>query len=494
MNIGENIGAFFVTLQIEGARALAKLEPTLNKVAKATVGLNIALAGTALAFDRFVSGTVASANQVSDFVLQTELATKSLNEWASVAQKVNQGLNFNLVTQNIENLQKKLTDIQIGRGDIAPFQLLGIDVMGKNAFQVLEQLKTQVKGLDNALATNLIEQLGLDARFLDVLRLTNAEFDELKGNFFLDSKQIAVVTEMGRSINNLKTTLLSLKDQAVAKLAPSVIKLFKEFDNWAKKNAKEIIQVFNDISRAFGSFAVSVGRVLGVLGNLAGALFNTEHGASVLIAAFTFLLGLMRPFLLKWGLIFLILEDIAVWFQGGESAFGGFYDAIAKFIKLFDSFPMIQKALGGAGAVALIATLTGNLNLMSKAITGIGVALGLVGKTLLRNPVFLAIAGVGALAFKAYDLIQNRDIKSTDQAFNAFGKENNLLQNQTTFDTFPTFDELASGSSAPVNTNNITQTNNVENTFQITGQSPVEIANAVRTQMDELTFNEVQLR
>lgn len=79
-------------------------------------------------------------------------------------------------------------------------------------------------------------------------------------------------------------------------------------------------------------------------------LLQSEHGCAILAAG----LGLITVALMGiggalkmacLGLLLLLLEDIYVWLQGGDAAFGEFYDTVAKFFK--DASQWVKDSIRG---------------------------------------------------------------------------------------------------------------------------------------------------
>ena len=390
-----NIGEFFIQIGLAGEDAVKKLDSTMNSIKKTVLGLQVALIGAAVALERFTSGSINSATNVSDFNKQTGLAIEELNKWYAVGQKVNKGLTFDTIRTNVASLQEQLEQIRIGQGNIAPFQLLGLNI-NQNAFGVLNQLRENIKGLNNPQAVNLIKQLGLDSKFIDVLRLSDAEFKKLSNNNFLNGKQIAQVTTLGKAFNNLKLEFISFKDQAVAKLAPSLTKLLNDLNKWSLSNSKQIIETIANIASGFTKFITAItnaGRLIGEFtANLIGSK-NALLGLGVFLGA---VFGAFKPFYLLLFAIIAILDDIAVWKAGGDSAFGGFYETIDKLIQKFRELPDIVKILGGVGVAAFILQISSAFSALVGSVKLLQGALLL----LLNNPIIralgIATAAVGA--------------------------------------------------------------------------------------------------
>ena len=366
-----NLAEFFVKIGVSGQESIKTLNTAINNTRNAVLTMQVAFIGATYAINKFISGTNVQATSLENFQTQTGLAIDELNRWVSAGQKVNRELNFDTVKNNVAGLQKQLEQIKIGQGNIAPFQLLGIDIMNTNAFGVLNQLRENIKGLSDAQAVNLIQQLGLDANFINVLRLSEQEFDKLSKNSFLTGKQITSIANLGRTVNDLKIRLQTLKDQAVVKLAPILMKFLNDFTKWVNQNSRKIVQTFTDIANIISKIGIIVGRVAGLFAHLFENILKSENGFTNLAIIIGALMLSFKPLsLLLIGLL-LILEDIAVWRMGGISAFGDLYQAISDLMDKIKEIPGIEHLLKIGGALAGITLLTGGLGKMSAVLTGI---------------------------------------------------------------------------------------------------------------------------
>jgi hypothetical protein len=170
-----------------------------------------------------------------------------LQRWQQAGQLSNLALSADTIAQSIGNLQRNLTSLKIlGEGNAAPFKRLGINI-DDTAFGVLEQLRESIKGIDPSVVTNLIGQMGLDAGFVNILRLTNKEFEQLSRNSFLSKGQRDSIASVGFAMKELTLRFQAFKNQAVAKLAPELNKLIYQFFGWLNKNGSKVIATISSL-------------------------------------------------------------------------------------------------------------------------------------------------------------------------------------------------------------------------------------------------------
>ncbi len=192
------------------------------------------------------------------------------------------------VAGSVSALERNMAEIRLGRGNIAPFQMLGIGI-NQNAFGVLSQLRERIKGLDRPTATNLISQMGINPEMINVLSMTNEQFEQL-------SKTVSGMTgEQEGSFLRAKQELVQFGQVA----------RYVGFDVIA-----HVVDVIDLLIKGFRTLKidlVSVGIVLA--------------GVAIAFAPITAaVIGLM-----------LVLDDFAVYFQGGNSVIGVAIDGIKKF-------------------------------------------------------------------------------------------------------------------------------------------------------------------
>lgn len=305
-----------------------------------------AFAGVNYGLKKYLDDTISRTSKLKNFELQTGLTADRLQELQQVAQSVNLDFNAEDITRSLTTLQQKLIDIKLGQGDIAPFRFLGISPF-QDVFSLLKQLKESVKTFDDPTATNLIQRLGLDPKFLSILRLTDAEFNKLSRNLFLNEKQREQVLSLGKAMKQLQLNLIGLKDQAVAKLAPELKELTDKFFKWMLDNKDKIINTISSISSVFIDFSRAVGYSFDFLSNLLDKITGTQKGMQILGVALTGILGsylgLFKPLSLALIGIIGLLDDIQAWKEGRENLLGGLYDVVSK-------IPDLGVALGVSGA------------------------------------------------------------------------------------------------------------------------------------------------
>jgi hypothetical protein len=307
-----NIGEFFVRLGVDAETV--KVKDFVSSIGelpvKAAAGI-AALAGISLSITHMANDAMDAAAAFGAFEAQTGLSAQELQRWQNIAVQAN--VSAETVTSSVSSLQRQLSDIRMGRGNISPFQILGIDPR-QDAFKVIDQLRARVKGMDRPTATNLISQMGLTPDMMQVLTLSDAKFKEFGRTVSgMSPKAVQEFARLKLELTKLKLELHELMFKAIAVLLPIINPL---------------------IHTIFPAMASILSRVSGELADLTTWLMGFKGamvGVGVVVAGLALAFA---PMTLGATLLYLILDDLVVWAKGGKSVFG---DAFAALKTIFDS-------------------------------------------------------------------------------------------------------------------------------------------------------------
>jgi hypothetical protein len=459
-----SIADLFIKLGVKtDATQLNKINATVTNIRNKTLLMAGAFTGATIAIEKFVDSGLRGVVALKNINLQTGLSIEKLQRLQQIGQLANLSLTPEQITNSVAALQKSLKSLEIGQGNIAPFQLLRIDPRGQDAFSVIEQLRENIKGIDPSIVTNQISNLGLNAEFINILKLSNEEFEKLGNNIFLSKKQRDDIDRVGTSIKALSLRFKALKDQAIARLAPDLDKLVNKFFKWLKDNGEKVIQVMNNFFRVLAKISTALTRVVGLLSDMVSSILSLEKGIYIITALFGLLALSVAPFLTALSAIILLLEDIAVYKAGGDSLIG-------DLIKGLKELPVIGDLFNGneiLGTIAKIIAAVGGLSLALNKLPLIGKAgnkLPLKGKALNKLPLkgkaggLLKIGGIGIGASTLASFLSNK-VKESGFSETSLGMSlgDNLLKGKesilTGIDNLKNF--FSSGNASPVINNNI---------------------------------------
>ncbi len=248
------------------------------------------------AMDRFVESSVAGAVALYNFNQQTAISTQSLQAWQAAAHGANPALGVDEIASSIQTLENNLLEIRkFGSGNASPFAWLKIDIAhGANAIGVLEQLRDRVQSVDRITAVNLIQKMGLNPGFINILTRSREEFDEFIKSTKRTDGSILALERLGEKIAQFKLQLTVLKDNINAQFAPIIIK---------------IIDSIQQLGRAFKL----VGEMIG---------FEFPIFVKTFAAGLVILYAALNPLKTLISGIILLLADLYVYKKGGKSLLG----------------------------------------------------------------------------------------------------------------------------------------------------------------------------
>jgi hypothetical protein len=345
-----------------------------------------ALAGLSLSIKDVVSDAMDLSVSFKGFEAQTGLSAQALQRWQNVALQAN--VSAEAVTSSVAGLQRQLADISLGRGNIAPFQMLGISPRS-DAFSVLATLRGRVQGMDRAMATNFISQMGLAPEMMNVLTLSDKKFREFSGTVIgLSPKQAEAFLHLRLELNRLKMAFQDTFSRMVGSLLP-VIQPF--IDRVLPRMA---FFVENIVSGMVG-LATWIGNVKGVL-----------PGLGLAIAAIA---AVFAPWTIAVAGLILLFEDLAGYFSGNAESLTG--HVVEGFKTMFDQpRESLEKMI----------PLLGRLQTWLQTIKGSKIGSAMFGIDMMTGNMGSALTQIGEMLVskmpKAGETIVNIVVNSTAEA------------------------------------------------------------------------------
>ena len=355
------LGELFIKLGFDTDQLkLENFEKGIKSTARNVLFLKAAFAGAIFGMDRFVNSTIQGVASLENINQQTGLSIDLLQKWQKAGQLSNLAVSADQISGSIVALQKNIANLQVGKGNIGAFQMLGLDAMGKNAFEILDQLRERIGNYSPDIASNLISDLGLDPAMISVLKLSREEFERLGRNDFLTEKGRNAILATGKAIRDLKIRFGALKDQIALQLSPVLFKLLNGFFQWIIINKNNIITSIKFITKWIGNFFEAIKNSAMVLGDFISNILGLSGGVKGLGVAFAVLLRILKPVWFRIGLIIGLLDDIKVWKAGGDAMFGSVYEWVGKvFEELEPLFNMLEKIRDMLGEKAIIGAISG---------------------------------------------------------------------------------------------------------------------------------------
>ena len=262
----------------------------------------------------------------------------------------------------------------MGRGDVSAFQELSyfsgqqVEPFGSPE-KVIEQVRSALRSIPNDVqATNLIQRMGFNADDLMMLRMTREEFEKTQ-QLFLKPEQQEQLAKYGKELNLLHLNFKLIGDEMLLDLLPVIIDI-----------EKAILPLFKEVANFLKPLSKMVGMV-------AKTVSNMQQVPQVIATIKMAILGLItaiNPLMGGLTLLYLILEDIFVYFTGGDSVLGdllNYFDELGKkleateLVKFFKTVGDSIKQNFTGGAVENLAKIIGGLNNLQMLMSGNPLAL-----------------------------------------------------------------------------------------------------------------------
>ena len=313
----------FVAKVKEGATAIEKhmkanqeatkssdnsIKGLINKIGK----FKIAITATIFLINRMTNELTRTNQEFIQLTQQSNIALSTFNKWDSVGKM----FGISNVAGQIENLNKRLFELRLTGQGARGFQLAGINPTGLDAEGVLERIRTRVQNMDNTQASYLLEQMGLDASLLKILKLGREEFENLWSTvkrYNLTDKERQDIEKLNIQLQICFIKFRYIKDKAIMALLPVWTKLMQSFAR------------IGDVLISITEFAKKIFSIrIGVV-TLGQAITGT------LVPALMILLTVINPLLGLFTTLYLIADDFIAFLQGKDSVLGVFVNAIKDF-------------------------------------------------------------------------------------------------------------------------------------------------------------------
>lgn len=287
-------------------------------LAKGILGFIGAAALAYKAMDRLITSFASANQQMITFQRTTGLSFQSLNKYASANAAVNFNSSIEGTAQTMSRLASNLYDIRMGRGDISPYQELAFvggkafNPMGMSVEQLIENVREAIKGVDDVQATNIIQRMGFAPDDLLMLRMSREEFEKIN-DLFLSPKQREEMNRYGLELKKVKLGFEKTSQSVLIDFAEPFIKLSKIIERIWNGIYKVIIK---PIMLGFKIISETIKGIVKFSQDLIKSLANAFE--------------ILKPILAIFRAIYLIFQDIATYFAGGESYFGDFIEGISQ--------------------------------------------------------------------------------------------------------------------------------------------------------------------
>lgn len=318
------IGEFFVQLGVEAdTKTLKDFAKSIGDIPLNVGTAILALAGIEYELGKVTEQAIQAAIGFQMFGAQTGLSWQELQRWQIVAERAN--VSAESVTSSITSLESHLAQIRMGYGNTRPFAMFGIDI-NQNAFGVLSQLRKAITHYPRSVSRNLLGEMGIGPDMMRILELSDREW-------------LQYVNHVHGMTENQMKDFLELKNVFVSVSQSVRFHLIDLVDHFVELFEKGM---------QFKHFLLGLGVVAGIL----AVAFAPLTAALVALV--------------------LVLDDLAVYMNGGKSVIGYFLDTLKGIMPGAGKGSLLGAAsmLGVAGPTGMMASALMN-NVFNMSVHGI---------------------------------------------------------------------------------------------------------------------------
>lgn len=358
----------------KNANATRNMTKEAQNFVKGVAGVITALVGASYALNRFTNDLVRSNQAMLNLTRTSDISLSTFQKWDGIGKM----LGVQNAAQQLEGLNQRLFELRLTGQGARGFQLAGINPAG-GAENVLEQLRNRISGLSDTSASYLLQQMGLDPQMLHLLRMSREEFDALGQTikrYQLTAEQRKNIQQMNMQLEVARTKLQYLKDRAILALMPY----------WTRflSSLADIAVMLAQAGKAIGSFIIKwqalilplglgLARIQGITKGIKAFLLPLRSTQAVILklirsipifgrgiaalgatinASFLPVIGTLTA-------VFLLLEDFAVYMNGGKSVIGDLINAAQGIGEEFkNAFSLFGQGRYDEGIQALLEAIT----------------------------------------------------------------------------------------------------------------------------------------
>ena len=286
------LAELFVVLGLKGGKETVS---TMKGLLDVTVATKSAFLQNLEVLYKWSEAAREAAMNLEIYQTNTGLSGEQLQRLSYKAAQA--GVSINELGGQIQKIQQMSKDIELGQGDAKPFQLMEIDPR-QNPIDILDELGEKLRSLyqyDPARAKQMANMFGLsDTMFYSVLDESNEQMNE---QFLLTQKEQKALVQLNKEWNKVWFYIkqIGIKLQGMGAVFQS-----------------GFVRVLLNAVQGIGE----------LLTRLMDVINANEDLKNLLLVIGGILSAVFAPWLLQLAAIGLILEDIFIYFQGGDSVTG----------------------------------------------------------------------------------------------------------------------------------------------------------------------------
>ena len=352
------------------SQSFQKAEGGMNKLASVAKAAAAAIAGfVAVKWLRDVTKEVAAlGDQWDKMSKRTGIASDTLQRFSHAAEL--SGASIKEIEGGIKKLQAAQSDAAFGLQTYTrEFERIGVEIKDetgkfKDAEQLLIEIADGMKRLPTdtertAVAMKLMGRGGTTLIPLlkeggDAVRAMMNEVGELGA--LMDKEAIQAAADYTDNMQRMSMAFMGVKLAIGKHLLPMIIKLQEQFIAWWKDNKDEIkkfvdrvwgaVKILGGLVNAFLTIGKAIYKLFAALPGvvkilaLVVAFMHWGKGMFILGKAVRFLFSPFGKLMALIVLLGLIIEDLVVWVEGGDSVFGRFFETLDELLGINVSGPI----------------------------------------------------------------------------------------------------------------------------------------------------------
>ena len=313
-----NIGELAVKIGFKGGKESVA---TMNQLQNTTLATKAAIIGAVVAFAKMSQEARKLAMNLEIFEKTTGVGGDALQKMSYQAAAA--GVSLDGLAGTLQSIQQMTTDIALGQGNIAPFQLWGVG-LDKDPTKVLSQISSKLKELQQtspALASKMASDFGLSNEMFYML--LEGQTEELEKQYLLRARDKEALVALNKQWYKLLWYVKQIGIRTQGFLSHVALPILKAVTN--------IVKFVGDIVIGFGEL-VSRSLVLRDILVIISALVLT-----ILAWCFPITAAIIG--------IALVLEDVYGYFTGKDSITGRMIEWIKSGQILKDIFMTIAEII-----------------------------------------------------------------------------------------------------------------------------------------------------
>lgn len=328
------------------------------------------------------------------------------------------GANANAINDKLNGLLNDVSSSLSDASDAAAEATQGLDKAGESA--------NKAGGRFNKLKLAMAALVGGAILFGNkIASAFNSAIDNAKDLFkskdalySISQEEIDQADQYKKSLDKTSLSINSIKTKIAINLIPTLTAVSEKFNGWLVTNKDLVTNGIGKVIEWLGKGIQVVTNFIKFIDKAVRSTIGWKNAFIVLGAAWAIL---NRKFLMSpigmviglFGILLLLIDDLMVYMEGGNSLFGSYWDPLISgaksVINWFNSLSKTsQRILGGSGVLAMVMALFGKTSLKAigvfvKGMKMAGVAVKVLTGIMIANPIIAILTAIAVVAYLIYD-------------------------------------------------------------------------------------------